>query len=191
MRVKIYCIQFVVIWLMSPKAWAQKNVFPIVADANNVSIIYDGHGTKLDSICANLLSEDIERVTSFKPNVSADISKAKGNVIVIGNIQSALIQKFYNKQSSPYKNLVNKWECFGLSIVDKPLSGISRALIVAGSDARGTAYGVFTLSEKIGVSPWYWWADVHPQKKTTAFSKYQLFYFIATFCKVSWHLYQR
>ena len=68
MWLKIYCIQFVVIWLMLPKAWAQKNVFPIVADANNVSIIYDGHGTKLDSICANLLSEDIERVTSFKPN---------------------------------------------------------------------------------------------------------------------------
>ncbi|MEO0216479.1 MAG: glycosyl hydrolase 115 family protein, partial [candidate division WOR-3 bacterium] len=40
-----------------------------------------------------------------------------------------------------------------------------KALVIAGSDRRGTAYGVFTLSEAIGVSPWYWWADV-PVKKS-------------------------
>src|ERR1051326_4832968 len=41
-----------------------------------------------------------------------------------------------------------------------PLPGIDRALVIAGSDKRGTIYGVYDLSEQIGVSPWYWWADV-------------------------------
>src|SRR6185295_638458 len=61
------------------------------------------------------------------------------------------------------------WECFALKIIDHPTSNISKAFVIAGSDARGTAYGVFTLSEKIGVSPWYWWADVPvpPQKTLT------------------------
>ena len=34
------------------------------------------------------------------------------------------------------------------------------ALVIAGSDKRGTIYGIYDLSEEIGVSPWYWWADV-------------------------------
>lgn len=143
---------------------AQKNSFPIVTKESKVSIVYDNKSSSLDSIAANLLAEDIERVTSFKPEVIADVSKAKGNVIVIGNIKSELIQKFISAQSPIHKNLLNKWECFVFKTVDKPFSNISKALVIAGSDARGTAYGVFTLSEKIGVSPWYWWADV-PVKK--------------------------
>lgn len=38
-------------------------------------------------------------------------------------------------------------------------------MLVVGSDPRGTAYGVLELSRMMGVSPWEWWADVHPDKK--------------------------
>ncbi|HKZ66604.1 MAG TPA: glycosyl hydrolase 115 family protein, partial [Chitinophagaceae bacterium] len=87
-------------------------------------------------------------------------TKAKGNVIVIGAIQSSIIQKIVGGQSAFSKKLIGKWESFGLTVVDKPLAAVSKAFVIAGSDARGTAYGVFTLSEKLGVSPWSWWADV-------------------------------
>src|SRR6185312_2371640 len=139
---------------------AQKGTFSVVTKNVKVSIVYDNKSTKLDSIAANLLAEDIEKVTSYKPQVITDLPKAKGNVIVIGNIQSALIRNFISVQSPVHKNLSGKWECFTFKTIDKPRTGISKALVIAGSDARGTAYGVFTLSEKIGVSPWYWWADV-------------------------------
>ncbi|MEP6648143.1 MAG: glycosyl hydrolase 115 family protein, partial [Saprospiraceae bacterium] len=135
-------------------------MFPIVTKTSIVSIVYDNKAKQLDSIAANLLAEDIERVTSFKPQVMTDFAKAKGNVIVIGSIQSPLIKKLVGAQSDFYKKLNSKWECFGLTVVEKPLAAIPKALVIGGSDARGTAYGVFTLSEKIGVSPWYWWADV-------------------------------
>ena len=146
--------------LIAHFSFAQKNTFPIVTSSAKVSIVYDNKSIKLDSIAANLLAEDIERVTSFKPEVMKDIAKAKGNVIVIGNIQSDLVQRFISAQSPVHKNLRNKWECFAFKTIDKPSANISKAFIITGSDARGTAYGVFTLSEKIGVSPWYWWADV-------------------------------
>lgn len=151
---------FIFALLFSYSASAQKNIFPIVTKAGKVSIIYDNKSTRLDSIAANLLAEDIRRVTSFKPEIMTDIAKAKGNVIIIGNIQSALIRKIIGTQSPLHRNLLNKWECFSLTIMENPINNIAKALVVAGSDARGTAYGVFMLSEKIGVSPWYWWADV-------------------------------
>ncbi|MEO6733563.1 MAG: hypothetical protein ABIN01_20235 [Ferruginibacter sp.] len=122
----------VALLLIAYFSFAQKNTFPIVTSSAKVSIIYDNKSAKLDSIAANLLAEDIERVTYFEPEVMKDIAKAKGDVIVSGNIQSA----------------------------HKPSRNISKAFVISGSDARGTAYGVFTRSEKIGVSPWYWWADV-------------------------------
>ena len=47
-----------------------------------------------------------------------------------------------------------------LQVVERPRRGIDRALVIAGSDKRGTIYGIYDLSAEIGVSPWYWWADV-------------------------------
>ncbi|MBN1854414.1 MAG: glycosyl hydrolase 115 family protein [Pirellulales bacterium] len=58
-----------------------------------------------------------------------------------------------------------KWEAYIAVVVDNPMAGVNKALIIAGSDRRGTAFGVFGLSESMGVSPWYWWADVAVPKK--------------------------
>ncbi|HEY8689616.1 MAG TPA: glycosyl hydrolase 115 family protein [Chitinophagaceae bacterium] len=138
----------------------------IIIDKNiKSSIVYDGDGPAIDSITAHLLAEDIQRVTGYLPFVFKDISQAKGNVIVIGNLQSKLMSNFIDRQSSINKNVNDKWECYELKIIDKPLQNINKALLIVGSDNRGTAYGVFDISERIGVSPWYWWADVVPIKQ--------------------------
>lgn len=175
---KIYSFSIVTL-LSIYNAVAQENLFPIVTKTNKVSILYDKHSPKLDSITASLLAEDIERVTSYKPEVVTDISKANGNVIVIGSVQSALIKKFLAKEATVIKELDGKWERFGLNIIDKPTNSIHKALVIAGSDARGTAFGVFSLSEKIGVSPWYWWADV-PVRKSEELTIQQASYISAS-----------
>ena len=158
------CGNFILLLLLSllipDFVTAQKNEFPLVTKTSKVTIVYNKNAPPLDSICANLLAEDIERVSSFKPVVTTNLSTVNGNVIVIGHIQSLLIRKFISVQSSAYKKLLNKWECFAFKTVNNPLPKISKAFIIAGSDIRGTAYGVFTLSQKIGISPWFWWADV-------------------------------
>ncbi len=68
----------------------------------------------------------------------------------------------------------NKWEGYQLQTVSHPFPGIENALVIFGSDRRGTAYGVLELSRQMGVSPWYWWADVPVKKKTSLFLKRDL-----------------
>ena len=136
--------------------------FTVVGGKNKVSIVYAADDKKLDSIAAHLLAADIERVTNYLPVVTTDITTVKGNVILIGTNNSTLIKIL--KQPS-FTTLNNKWETYSLKLLKKPLTNIDNALVIAGSDARGTAYGVFAVSEKTGVSPWYWWADVTPDKK--------------------------
>jgi len=57
------------------------------------------------------------------------------------------------------------WECFRIAVLRNPAPGVSHALVIVGADRRGTAYGVYTLSQALGVSPWHWWADVAPLKR--------------------------
>lgn len=63
------------------------------------------------------------------------------------------------------KRLAGAWESFVIATVERPAPGVPRALVIAGSDRRGTAYGIYELSRAIGVSPWHWWADVTPLRQ--------------------------
>jgi hypothetical protein len=67
--------------------------------------------------------------------------------------------------------IAGKWESFLIQAVPKPLPGVAGALVIAGSDKRGTIYGIYDLSEQIGVSPWYWWADVPVGHRDALFVK--------------------
>jgi hypothetical protein len=179
--ISAHCLVWIL--LISLDLSGQDVTFPVVTKKEKVTIVYDDQGPKIDSVSATLLALDIERITSYKPDVVTKLSKAKGNVIIIGSIGSSLIKKVF--EGSPvYKKLKNKWECFGYGIIDRPSRGVSKALIIAGSDARGTAYGVFTLSKKMGVSPWYWWADVPVRQQK------ELCFAVAV-GKIPGHFYQR
>lgn len=134
--------------------------FTLISAADKGSIVYDSKGPALDSISAYLLRDDIGKVSGTPPKVVNDLSKATGNVIVIGNASSDLISKLVPGRTAWKDSLSGKWELYGYRTLKNPLKNIKQAFIIAGSDARGTAYGVFSLSERIGVSPWNWWADV-------------------------------
>lgn len=137
--------------------------FDLVTPTKHVTIFYDNKECKLDSITANLLAYDIFRVTGYRPKVSSDIREGKGNVILIGSINSNLITKL-NLQGLR-ENLNGKWECYAYKLLRNPSANIKEALVITGSDFRGTAYGVFDISAKIGVTPWYWWADAKPKRQ--------------------------
>jgi hypothetical protein len=137
--------------------------FPIVTPQAKVTIVYARDDHKLDSITAHLLATDIERVTGYLPKVITNMADARGNVILIGTLQSALIKGLNLNQAA----LQGKWESYSLQVIGHPTKNINQALVITGSDQRGTAYGVFDVSERIGVSPWYWWADVKPVQQKT------------------------
>ena len=83
------------------------------------------------------------------------------HVIIIGTLgKSRIIDDLVKAGKIDTSQIAGKWESFFLQVVPNPLPDVSSGLVIAGSDKRGTIYGIYDLSEQIGVSPWYWWADV-------------------------------
>lgn len=138
--------------------------FEIYTQTQKTIILYNG-GSPLDSISSYLLAEDIFKVTNYKPEVVTNLKDANGHVIVIGALDSELIHQFLSpsEYTSEFKN---QWESYLYKTVSSPKKNIDKAFIIAGTQPRGTAYGVFNLSKQIGVSPWYWWADVPVKKRS-------------------------
>ena len=100
------------------------------------------------------------------PQLVTDDADVPGeNVIIVGSIENSSIIKSLMTQGKldEAKQIENESEAYIIKQVSSPVEGnskIKNALVIAGSDARGTIYGIYTVSEKIGVSPWYWWSDV-------------------------------
>lgn len=67
--------------------------------------------------------------------------------------------------------LKGRWESYVVQLVKEPLDGVKQALVIAGSDRRGTAYGLLSVSRAIGVSPWYWWIDAPVKKQNRLYLK--------------------
>ncbi|WP_107827098.1 glycosyl hydrolase 115 family protein [Mucilaginibacter yixingensis] len=139
--------------------------FDFVTTSSKVSILYASDDLKLDSIIAHLLSTDIESVTGYRPFVTNDLARVKGNVIFIGTAKSQLIRAFGSKLN--LTDLKDKWEQYQITTINQPFKNIDQALVITGSDPRGTAYGVFDISKRIGVTPWSWWADATPNVQKT------------------------
>ncbi|MEJ2567864.1 MAG: glycosyl hydrolase 115 family protein, partial [candidate division WOR-3 bacterium] len=117
-----------------------------------------------------LLQADIEKVTDSKPEIFVDKAPDLKEIVIIGTIgKSKIIDKLVVNKKIEVNDILGKWETFIREVIENPLPGIDRALVIVGSDKRGTIYGMFDLSEKIGVSPWYWWADVPVEKKKNLF----------------------
>ena len=135
--------------------------FAIVYQQQACAIYVDNNDYEVCKIAADLLAKDIESVCGIKPAIVNSLSAATGNVIVIGTLgNSGVVDALVRAGKINTSGVSNSWETFALETVVKPGGAIDNALVIFGSDRRGTAYGVFDLSEKLGVSPWYWWADV-------------------------------
>ena len=118
------------------------------------------------------LRADIARVTSRASAITHDEKEFGAVVIVAGTIgKNRIIDRLIRDKTLDVTQVAGKWESFLIQVVPKPLPGVASALIIAGSDKRGAIYGIYDLSEQIGVSPWYWWADVPVAHKDALFVK--------------------
>src|SRR5215469_5771838 len=139
--------------------------FPIVQKNSTATICVDTNDFAGVIRAAGDLQADITRVTSRKPELLLTRQPKTGpNLILIGTIgKSAIIDDLIRAKKIDTSEIEGKWESFFLQVVPRPFPGIANALVICGSDKRGTIYGIYDLSEQIGVSPWYYWADVPPQ----------------------------
>jgi hypothetical protein len=146
--------------------------FLIADDSNLAVLLVDTNDFPGVVRAVSDLQADIARVTSHQPTLVRSRGGIGTNAIVIGTIgKSPLIDELVRAGKIDTSQISGKWESFIIQVVPQPFKGVQNALIIAGSDRRGTIYGIYDLSEQIGVSPWYWWADVPVVHKSSLYVK--------------------
>ncbi len=138
--------------------------FTLVKDGAATPILVDSTDNTAVKIAVRNLSGDFARVTG---DSAAVINAPAGErVIVIGSESSRWIKDLVKSGKLDDSELKGKRETYVMTLVKNPFPGVEEAWVVAGSDRRGAAYGAYELSEQIGVSPWYDWADVPVEKRS-------------------------
>ena len=118
----------------------------------NATVSYSQEEPKQVLRAINDLRLDIERVTG----AGKDDVGNEGGQIVVGTYGSKTIEKLIAKGLLKEQDLKDKWESYVITVTNEP----KPRLVIAGSNTRGTIYGIYEVSQRIGVTPWYWWADV-------------------------------
>ena len=140
--------------------WAQTDRFCIAKDGKAATIVVDENDWKGVIRAANDLGDDVRKVTGMASKV--DIRSSDGfqpSSILVGTIgKSRPINRLIKQKKLDIKRIKGKWEAYHIEVIDGNL-------VVAGSDKRGTIYGIYEISNRIGVSPWYWMADAPVEHK--------------------------
>ena len=155
-------ITFILVCLLTSESLMAQQEFSIVHQGIAASIIVDNADWKGVIRAAGDLSDDICKVTGVKSNVIESRRMAK-NAIIVGTIgKSRLIGQLIGKRKIDVSQIKGQWESYLIDVVDGNL-------VIAGSDKRGTIYGIYEISRQIGVSPWYWWADAPVKHQDSLF----------------------
>ncbi len=127
--------------------------FPVFADGKAATIVLSGEEFPQVTRAAKDLGEDVKRVTGTASVVETD-GKVRPGAILVGTVgKSPLIDGLVKEGKLNVEAIEGKWESYLIQVRGD-------SMVVAGSDKRGTIYGIYEVSKRIGVSPWYWWADV-------------------------------
>lgn len=149
-------------WVMDRPAAGS---LPLVADGRAAPIFHDTGDHAVVAIAATDLADDIEAVTGRRPALVEAMPKADTQIWVGTLGRSSAIDRLVAAGRLDVASLHGAWESYLIVPVTDPAPGVRQALVIVGSDRRGTAYGIYELSRAIGVSPWVWWADVPPPKR--------------------------
>ena len=154
-KTKFFILLIAVVLSLSGKAQTER--FHIAVKGITAGIIVDENDWKGVIRAAHDLGDDVRKVTGFPSQVRLLSSDSPGmkqpKSIIVGTIgKSRIIDRIIRQKKLDVSKVKGQWESYIIDIVDGNL-------IIAGSDKRGTIYGIYDISERIGVSPWYWMAD--------------------------------
>lgn len=146
--------------------------FALFTEADKtLNIYYDNEDHKGVRIALDNLCQDISRVGNIMPKVVDSINKDVR--IIAGSFdKSSIVKELVKNGKIDSSQLKDKREKFIITTLHNPAKDIKGdVLLIAGSDKRGTIYGIYELSEQMGVSPWYWWADVPVKRRKAVYIK--------------------
>lgn len=132
--------------------------FTLIENGNPISLLLDETDDIGVQIAAKALQKDFKMVSGKEAKILNEPSEK--SVVIIGTLESKYIKQIIKNKKLDKKELEGKYEKYIMTTIANPIEGVEEALVIAGSDKRGTIYGIYELSEQIGVSPWYDWADV-------------------------------
>ena len=132
--------------------------FVLADDGHSVTLVVSDSDWPGVRRAASDLQTDIQRVSGARPRLTSQLG---ARAVIIGTLgKSPLIDQLVREGKLDSSSLRGRWESYVRQVIERPLPNVDEALIIAGSDKRGTIYAIYDLSQEIGVSPWYWWADV-------------------------------
>lgn len=135
--------------------------FPIIRNCTPLEICVSQDDYEGVLMAAESLRSDIEAVCGTRPALT---HMSQGECIMIGSLKSEMIRNLISCGKLDGSELEGKNEKYIVTVID-------RCLVIAGSDKRGTIYGIYELSRQMGVSPWYWWMDVPVANKENVYIK--------------------
>lgn len=135
--------------------------FTLIKEGIPVRIIVDNNEDVAIKRVAKSFAEDLKRVSGTQSEVITSDKLEAGSHVLIGTIgNSKSIDELIQQEKLDVSDILGQWEAFKVAVVDKPWPGVKNVLVIVGADRRGAIYGTYRLSEQMGVSPWYWFADV-------------------------------
>ena len=138
--------------------------FPIIAPGVPIPLLVDAKDDPGVLRAADDLRADIGNVGGTAAVAASEWPSREKAIIVAGTLgHSRFIDRLAKSGKLDVRGLAGQWEGHVEQVVDHPAPGIDRALVIAGSDRRGTIFGLYDISGRIGVSPWSYWADVPAQ----------------------------
>ncbi|MDL2305934.1 glycosyl hydrolase 115 family protein [Bacteroides sp. OttesenSCG-928-D19] len=159
----LFCFLSVSAMAQSPQfvlAHNAENVFVLTEASVTIPILIDGKDDPGVLRASLNLKEDISKVTGKQPEYSQGALPQSKRLLIIGTVGKSTYIDQLVKDGKLSEELTGKREKYIIQTVSNPLPGVDEALVIAGSDKRGTIFGIYELSDQIGVSPWYYWADV-------------------------------
>ncbi|WP_184091722.1 glycosyl hydrolase 115 family protein [Sphingomonas xinjiangensis] len=148
----------------------QGRTFGIVANGRPAGVLIDAGADSAVRHAASSFAADLERVSGQAAARPTSPEEASGPLVIIGVLGgSAIIDRLVADGRLDASDLKGDWEAYRQVVVDRPMPGVPRALVIVGSDRRGAVFGTYDISERIGVSPWHWFADVPVARRRSVF----------------------
>ncbi|CDZ98254.1 hypothetical protein [Phaffia rhodozyma] len=154
------------------------DTFPLVTSSQATVLLVSSDDYVGVHRASSTFASDLFKVTGQTPQLIKDDFSLEANTseysraVIIGSLeQSSLIKMLIDNGKVNVSDIDGIWEAFKMVIVDSPMDAVDQALVIVGNDKRGTIFGLYDLSEQMGVSSWNWWADVAtPSQEEVYFS---------------------
>jgi hypothetical protein len=147
---------------------AVAGALPLIERGKPIAVLADAGDFPGVLRAARDLRTDLSAVAGHEATFATDTATAPRIAIIAGTLgHSPRVDRIVREKGIDTGEVAGRWEAYSLQVVEKPEPGIERALLIVGADKRGTIFGLYELSRRLGVSPWQWWADVPAPRHET------------------------